>query len=121
MSEAEFRVFQRATARYNAIQIAKDLHLVEDPEITWQRVGGSLNHACDSNLWMADEVTLIARRHIVSGEELTVDYALFTTQQIGIWINLVDVAQLFAVVLIWRAQVAVEQSFRCLIECFQHL
>jgi hypothetical protein len=36
-----------------------------------------LNHSCDPNVWMADEVTLIARRAIAAGEELTADYALF--------------------------------------------
>src|ERR1041385_6678831 len=43
------------------------------------KMNGSLNHSCDSNLWMADEVTLVARRDILPGEEITVDYALFTT------------------------------------------
>ena len=36
-----------------------------------------LNHSCDPNLWMANEVTLIARRPIRAGEELTADYALW--------------------------------------------
>jgi uncharacterized protein len=36
-----------------------------------------LNHACDPNVWMRDEVTLIARRDIESGEELTADYAMW--------------------------------------------
>lgn len=36
-----------------------------------------LNHSCDSNLWLADEVTLVTRRAIPAGEELTLDYALF--------------------------------------------
>jgi uncharacterized protein len=36
-----------------------------------------LNHSCDSNVWMADEVTLVARRAIAPLEELTIDYALF--------------------------------------------
>lgn len=80
MSEAEFRSFQAVTPRYNAIQIGEDLHLVELPEVTAQRGGGSLNHSCDSNLWMADAVTLVARRDITAGEELTIDYALFTAQ-----------------------------------------
>lgn len=80
MTEAEFRAFQQVTPRYNAIQIGEDLHLVEVPEITQRREGGSLNHSCDSNLWMEDEVTLVARRDIEAGEELTVDYALFTVQ-----------------------------------------
>jgi len=61
-----------------SIQIDEQLHLVELPEVTVQRGGGALNHSCDSTLWMADEVTLIARRAIAAGEELTVDYALFS-------------------------------------------
>jgi uncharacterized protein len=79
MTETEFRAFQRMTPRYNAIQIGQDLHLVELPEFTIER-GGSINHSCDSNLWMADEVTLVARYDIAAGDELTVDYALFTSQ-----------------------------------------
>jgi SET domain-containing protein len=80
MSDDEFRAFQRTAARYNAIQIAEDRHLVERLEVTARRAGGSLNHSCDSNLWLADAVTLVARRDIAPGEELTVDYALFTAQ-----------------------------------------
>ncbi len=80
MSEEAFRAFQQVTPRYNAIQIGEDLHLVEKPEVTQAREGGSLNHSCDSNLWLADEVTLCARRDIAAGEEITIDYALFTTQ-----------------------------------------
>lgn len=78
MDEEQFRAFQATAARFNAIQIDEDLHLVEEPEITAAR-GGSLNHSCDANLWLADEVTIVARRPIAAGEELTVDYALFTT------------------------------------------
>jgi hypothetical protein len=80
MTEAEFRRFQAITPRFNAIQIGENLHLVEAPAITAQRGGGSLNHSCDANLWLADEVTLAARRDIAAGEELTIDYALFTVQ-----------------------------------------
>lgn len=36
-----------------------------------------LNHSCDPNLRMEDEVTLVARRDILSGEELTADYAMW--------------------------------------------
>jgi hypothetical protein len=36
-----------------------------------------LNHSCDPNLWMRDEVTLIARRSIAPGAEITADYALW--------------------------------------------
>ena len=36
-----------------------------------------MNHSCDPNVWMANAVTLVARRGIPSGAELTTDYALF--------------------------------------------
>jgi hypothetical protein len=63
---------------FNAIQVDEDLHLVEPPAITSRREA-SLNHHCDSNLWMRDEVTIVARQLIAAGSELTIDYALFTT------------------------------------------
>jgi uncharacterized protein len=78
MDEEEFHAFVRKTPRFNAIQVDEGLHLVEHPEVTERRQGGSLNHSCDSNLWMANEVTLVARRDIAADEELTVDYALHT-------------------------------------------
>lgn len=33
----------------------------------------SLNHSCDANTWLEDEVTLTARREIEPGEEITLD------------------------------------------------
>jgi predicted nucleotidyltransferase len=39
--------------------------------------GDFINHSCDPNVWMQDENTLVARREIAAGEELTLDYALF--------------------------------------------
>jgi uncharacterized protein len=39
---------------------------------------GGYNHSCDPNLWMSEAVTVSARRDIAAGEELTIDYALFT-------------------------------------------
>jgi hypothetical protein len=33
----------------------------------------SLNHSCDANAWLIDEVTLVARRDIAAGEEITLD------------------------------------------------
>lgn len=34
-----------------------------------------MNHSCDPNLWWGDDLTLIARRDIKPGEEITYDYA----------------------------------------------
>ena len=38
-----------------------------------------VNHSCDPNVWMADEVTLIARRNVPAGMEITGDDALWET------------------------------------------
>ncbi len=40
-----------------------------------------LNHSCDPNIWMGDEVTLVARRDIQVGEEITADYALWSIDE----------------------------------------
>ena len=60
--------------KYSALAIDDHLNLLLDNEspVTFG------NHSCDANLWMADEVTLVARRRIEAGEEVTVDYALHT-------------------------------------------
>jgi len=34
-----------------------------------------MNHSCDPNTWWADDRTLVARRGIAAGEEVTYDYA----------------------------------------------
>jgi hypothetical protein len=36
-----------------------------------------LNHSCDPNTWMRDEVTIVARRKIPAGEEVTLDCAMW--------------------------------------------
>jgi len=79
MSDDEFRAFQQKVECFIAVQIDENLHLVERLTNTRTRLG-SINHACDSNLWMTDEVTLVARWDIAVDEELTVDYALFSAQ-----------------------------------------
>lgn len=60
---------------------------VEIGEQTWlgEPMGGDdcqdeyLNHSCNPNTWMIDEVTVVAKRNIKTGEEITIDYAMFTT------------------------------------------
>lgn len=34
-----------------------------------------LNHSCDPNLWIVDEITVVARRAIAAGEEVHGDFA----------------------------------------------
>jgi hypothetical protein len=79
MTDSAFADFQSTHSHYSFIQIDEDLYLVEDLEMA-PCVYASMNHSCDSSAWMEDDVTLAARRNIESGEEVTVDYALFTTQ-----------------------------------------
>lgn len=74
MTEEEFQAYISTVARYNAVQIGEGMHLVDAPTAL-----GGMNHSCDANLWMRDEVTVVARRDIAAGEELTQDYAFYTT------------------------------------------
>jgi uncharacterized protein len=60
--------------RHSSLAVGEGINLLQaedDPA----RYG---NHSCDPNLWLADAVTLVARRPIHAGEELTVDYATMT-------------------------------------------
>lgn len=77
MTEDEFQTFIATTPRFNASQIGEHLHLVDLIQ-TPETVAGSINHSCDSNLWLQDEVTIVARRAIAPEEELTLAYVLFT-------------------------------------------
>lgn len=43
--------------------------------------GYFLNHSCDSNLGLKNAFTLVARRDIEPGEELTLDYVLFEADE----------------------------------------
>ena len=54
--------------------ISEGRHLLQDDDDP-ARYG---NHACDPTTELIDEVTLVARRRIEPGEELTSDYATMT-------------------------------------------
>ena len=79
MTESEFADFRSTRLLYSFIQIEENLYLVEDIETTGS-LDASMNHSCESSTWMADEAILVARSDIEAGEEVTIDYALFTTQ-----------------------------------------
>lgn len=55
-----------------AIQVDEDAYLVsrEDGPGDW------VNHSCDPNAGLAGQLTLVAMRAIVPGEEITFDYAM---------------------------------------------
>ena len=60
--------------RHSSLAVGEEINLLQaedDPA----RYG---NHSCDPNLWLADEVTVVTRRPVEAGEELTIDYATMT-------------------------------------------
>lgn len=58
-------------------QIDDDLHIASPAAATELVDSDLMNHSCDPNTWMDDEVTISARRDIAPGEEVTADYALW--------------------------------------------
>ena len=40
-----------------------------------------INHSCDPTMWLADDVTLVARRDIAAGQELTADYCMWEADE----------------------------------------
>lgn len=66
--------------KYTTSGIAEGLYLggkLDEPDVPDQ----FMNHSCDPNLLMKDEITLVARRDIVKREEITADYAMWTTDE----------------------------------------
>ena len=55
------------------MQLDDDLYTIEE---RGEYATYFMNHSCDSNVWMRNGWTLVARRDISVGEELTLDYAL---------------------------------------------
>jgi hypothetical protein len=53
--------------------VAPDTYLALPESDTEPSLDENLNHSCDANSWLADEVTLVARRDIAAGEEITLD------------------------------------------------
>jgi len=72
VTDDEFRALN--LTKYSAAAIGEGLHILLDSP-TPANFG---NHSCDANTWMCDEVTTCARRDILPGEEITIDYAVQT-------------------------------------------
>jgi len=73
LDTAELAEFQHRHPKYSAAAIGEGQHIVLDDGAL--RLG---NHSCDPNLWLEDEVTIVTRRDVDAGDELTIDYALHT-------------------------------------------
>lgn len=53
--------------------VEKDKYIALPITDTEPSLDENLNHSCDANAWLNDEVTLSAKRDIQSGEEITLD------------------------------------------------
>lgn len=40
-----------------------------------------LNHSCDPNTWMTDQITMVARRDIEPDEEITLDWVMWNSDE----------------------------------------
>lgn len=78
VSDAELgRLFAEAarTGTYvDTLSVGRDVNLVLPLDVP-NHAG---NHGCDPNSWWADPFTVVARRDVERGEELTLDYATIT-------------------------------------------
>jgi len=66
--------------KYSASRIDENHWLgidVDEPEVEDMY----LNHSCDPNIWLTDEVTFVARRDIDPGEQITADYATWSIDE----------------------------------------
>ena len=60
--------------RVRSVWIVEDgMYLALPTSDTTPSLDENLNHSCDANAWLADDVTLVARRDIAAGEEVTLD------------------------------------------------
>lgn len=76
ISDAQVRARIASDQRYDGIALGTDRNLVIEPN-DWPGRHG--NHSCDPNLRMEGAFRVVAVRDIAPGEELTIDYALHTT------------------------------------------
>jgi hypothetical protein len=53
--------------------VRDDAYLALPASDTAPSLDENLNHSCDANAWLVDEVTLVARRDIAPGDEITLD------------------------------------------------
>ena len=74
MTDERLSVHVAGRAHYSALAVDERLHLVQSDDDPTTKG----NHSCDPNMWLADAVTVVARRPIPVGDEATIDYALLT-------------------------------------------
>lgn len=61
----------------SVVQIDEEHYLGLPIEDVSESLDEHLNHSCDPNTWLTDEVTVVALRDILANEEITMDCALW--------------------------------------------
>jgi hypothetical protein len=61
--------------------VAEDTYLALPITDSEPSLDENLNHSCNANAWLADEVTLVARRDIAAGEEVTLDQGTWNFEE----------------------------------------
>jgi len=59
------------------VQITDDLVLVARDPTEYEAVMLYINHSCEPNVGIGGNIVLVAMRDVGTGEELTIDYAMF--------------------------------------------
>lgn len=63
-------IFRTSDGYVDTISVCDGINLVLPPRVA----NGYGNHSCEPNLWWSDAYTLVTRRPVDAGEELTSDY-----------------------------------------------
>jgi uncharacterized protein len=74
--EEDLRAGKVGPGRWSYSMIDEGVYLFA-PEDGWDYF---VNHSCDPNVWMADEITVVARRAICPDEEICGDYAVWESK-----------------------------------------
>ncbi len=61
------------------LQISEDLYLAPLNDKEFESVMTFVNHSCEPNLGLSGNIIFVAMRNIEKGEELTLDYAMFSS------------------------------------------
>jgi len=80
--DRDMLVANQATVKGSQLQITDDLYIApltdEERELSMIYI----NHSCEPNLGKQGQIFTVARRDILPGEELTLDYAMYTDDDI---------------------------------------
>jgi hypothetical protein len=69
--------------RETVVPISENHYLALPSSDSGEALDVYLNHSCEPTAWLIDEVTVVARRHIHAGEEITTEFATWFDYEPG--------------------------------------